>query len=120
MAKIIDGLGNFKTLKYAHSAEVAYGEVVVVNGQVLIACDDYKANVEGVYMYEGRAALPKATGQGSGIDAVSLVYWDADPGVASAVSSGNTLAGLSIEAAATTDDEVVIMLKPNLVEEQGS
>ncbi len=61
MAKAIlkGGLKETRTLKHTHNAIVEDGEILVVNGQVLIATNAYAADVEGVYAFRGPVEFPK-------------------------------------------------------------
>ncbi len=106
MARIIEGIKETKTLKYTHDAEVSAGDVIVVGGVVLIAVNDAEANEEAVYMFAGRAALPKATGAGEAIDSVAKVYWDGTQ--ATTTATDNDPVGICVEAAGDDDDEVIV------------
>lgn len=108
MARIIEGVKETKTLLYAHPAAVDAGDVIVKNGMVLIAVNDADADETNVWMFAGRAALPKATGAGSGIDAPARVYYDADANVITTTPGDNAPAGVCIESADTDDDEAII------------
>lgn len=108
MARIIEGVKEVKTLLYAHDAAVDAGDVIVVNGVVLIAVNDADADEENVWAFEGRAAFPKATGGGSAIDAPAKVYWDSGSSVITTTSAGNAGCGVCIEDAADADEEVVV------------
>jgi predicted RecA/RadA family phage recombinase len=74
MAAVIrDGLGNARTLKYAHTSAVTKGEIIVVGGQVLVAISAALISALAIYVYRGRIQIPKTTGA---IAAAAKVYWD--------------------------------------------
>lgn len=104
------GVGELKTLKLAHTAAVEKHDVIVSGGNVLIAIDDYAANEEGVYIFRGGASFTKAAGA---IAAATVVYWDNAAGVITTTATANTKAGITTEAAASTDTEVFVSLREN-------
>jgi predicted RecA/RadA family phage recombinase len=76
IAIIRDSLQHIRTLVYTHSAAVASGQVLVVNGQLLIAVGAYDANAQGVYFYRGKFEFDK---KGSlVVTAGDKLYWDAE------------------------------------------
>lgn len=117
MAKAVprDSVKNLRTLKLAHTAAVEAGDVIVVNGNILIAVNAADADVENIYIYRGRSAFPKATGASSGIAANTKVYWDVAEGVAKTddEAAANALIGVTIEAATDDDTEVLVMQQEN-------
>ncbi|MDH4319882.1 MAG: hypothetical protein OEV73_00135 [Desulfobulbaceae bacterium] len=77
-----DGVQHLRTRKHTHNAAVAANEIIVVNGDILIAVSAALANVENVYIYRGRASFPKTTGASSAIADGKECFWDATNGVA--------------------------------------
>lgn len=108
---MLDGLHNARTLKYLNSNAVAAGAVIVVNGQVLVATKAYGANATGVYVYRGKALLPKEASLA--VAPGEVCYWVAANGNVNKTESGNTKLGICVEAAATTDTTVIVMLDEN-------
>lgn len=119
MAKAVprDSVKNLRTLKYAHSAAVEAGDVIVVNGNILVAVNDADADAENIYIYRGRSAFPKASGVSTAIAANTKVYWDVAEGVVTTTSytaiAANALIGVTIEAATDDDTEVLVMQQEN-------
>lgn len=106
-------LEHTKTLKVAHTAAVAIGDIVVNNGQVLIAINAALISADNIFAYDCRKVeMPKAGGLA--INPGDVVYWDATNSVINKTSSGNTKAGMCVEAAASADATVIINLKPNI------
>lgn len=97
-----------EVLDYTPSAAVAAGAVVVLGTVgVGIAQGAIAANVKGSLVVDGVIEHAKATG------AVSLwakVYFDATNNVLTTTSSGNTLAGYAVAAAASGDATATIKL----------
>lgn len=108
---IRDSLVNVRTRKDTHGAAVSAGDIVVINGQVLVAVNAALINAENVYAYRGKVEAPKkaALALGSG----SVVYWDAGNGVVTDVPDGNTKIGITLEPAAAADTTILVMLAEN-------
>jgi predicted RecA/RadA family phage recombinase len=105
------GVTTNRTLKLAHSAAVEAGDIIVSNGQVLVAEGDYAQDVEGIYTFKGPVEFPKA---GSLALAVGdKAYFDVADGNVNATATDNTLCGIVIEAAADADTVVLIELASN-------
>jgi predicted RecA/RadA family phage recombinase len=113
MAKAIPrgGLRQLETLKHSHTSAVEAHDVIVVNGNVLVAVNPAVINEENVYIFRGPVSFPKPTNAAMG--AVTKIYWDASSGKASLSSSGTTLMGVSKKAAATSDPHVLVELMEN-------
>lgn len=113
MAKAIPrgGVATNRTLKLAHSAAVETGDVIVHNGQVLVACNTAEANSATSYVFTGPVEMPKKTALA--LDVGVTVYFDLDPGEITATEADGTQAGLCIEAASATDGAVLVELLPN-------
>ncbi len=110
---VTDIINKIRTLMLAHSAGVAAGDVIVSNGNVLIAVNTALINVLNAYVYLGKVTLPKVAG--TAFVPGDKGYWDAGAGNITKVTAGNTLAGICIEAAALADTTIVFMLFPNHV-----
>ncbi len=115
MAKgtVADSIQNARTLKLAHSAAVEAGDVIVSNGNVMIAVNTALISVLNAYVYLGKTIMPKVAG--TAFDPGDKGYWDAAAGNITKVTGGNTLAGICVEAALLADTTIVFMLYPNHV-----
>jgi predicted RecA/RadA family phage recombinase len=109
---IADSIQNARTLTVAHGAAVAAYDVVVNNGNVLIALQPALISTLNSYMYMGKVTLPKATPLV--INPGDKVYWDVADGNLNKSASGNTPAGICVELAGSADTEVTIFLFPNV------
>jgi predicted RecA/RadA family phage recombinase len=109
---LIDSAQNTRTLKLAHTAAVAQYEVIVSNNIVLIALNAALINTANIYAYTGKVTLPKAAPLVIGVG--DIVYWDVADGNVNKSSSGNTMCGFCIAAAASADTTVDIYLFPDL------
>jgi predicted RecA/RadA family phage recombinase len=76
-----------------------------------VAVNTALANVENAYVYLGKAIFPKVAG--TAFAPGDKCYWDAAAGNITKVTSGNTLCGMCLEAAALADTTIVFMLYPN-------
>lgn len=103
-------------VKYTHSAAVSCGDIIVVNGLLLIAEHDFAANELGSYAVEGIFDVVKVNGS---LSIGAVVYWDEDgnpqggtagSGAATSTSTDNTPLGRVVAAAGTTDEKVTIRL----------
>lgn len=101
---------------YTPSSAVTAGDVVVQGTLVGVATSDIAANALGALVTEGVFDIAKVTGA---ITAGAAVYWDADgdplggtsgTGAATTTSSGNTLIGKVVKAAAETDTTARVKL----------
>lgn len=111
-ATIRDAITNTRTIKYAHTAAVAIGEIIMVNGVVLIAVNAALANADNAYIYSGKVEVPKNTSLQ--IDQWDQVYWDVADDEVNKSPAGNTLLSYCLEDAASSAATVVIMLQPKL------
>jgi hypothetical protein len=57
MAEIRDSLSNARTGRHTHTAAVAAGDELLVNGSLVVAINDAAANAENVYAYRGRFSI---------------------------------------------------------------
>lgn len=97
-----------ESIDYTPGSAVAACAVVVMGtvgiGVVQTAL---AANELGSLIVDGVVELPKGAGA---ISAFAKVYWDATNSVATTTSSGNTLAGYAVAAAASGDAAVRVKL----------
>jgi predicted RecA/RadA family phage recombinase len=108
-----DSIRNARTLLLEHTAEVEASDIIVNNGNVLVAVNDAEANEENSYIYLGKVIAPKVAG--TAFNPGDKLYWDESEGEFTKVTSGNTLGGFCVEAAASADTTCVLMLMPNHV-----
>lgn len=108
---IRDTLQNVRTLLHADPSAMLAGQVVVANRQVIVALNDLDADVEGAYMYQGKAEFPKTTG--ITIDVGEVCFWDEGNRKIDKDATGRHNAGICVEAAAIDDTTVVILLLPS-------
>jgi len=105
------GVDQLRTLKLAHTAAVAAGEVVVSNGQVLVAVNDAAANATNIYIFRGPVEVPKEAALA--VNPGDVCYWVAANGNANKTSAGNTKLGICTAAAASAATTVLIELAEN-------
>jgi predicted RecA/RadA family phage recombinase len=113
MAKISTprgGVKNNQTLKLAHTAAVEKYETIVSNGQVLVACGDYDADEEGIYVRSGSVEFDKEAALAIAVG--DVVYWDVAAAEANK-DAGEVKSGICIEAAAGADSVVLVDLGEN-------
>lgn len=97
-----------KSIDYTPGSAVAAGAVVVMGTVGIgVASRPIAANELGSLTVDGVVELPKGAGA---ISAFAKVYWDATNSVATTTSSGNTLAGYAVLAAASGDSAVRVKL----------
>jgi predicted RecA/RadA family phage recombinase len=96
-ATIADGIDRVDTLKLAHTARFAREDIIVSNGSVLVAVNDALVDVNNAYAYAGKIIAPKVNG--TAFAPLDKCYWDASAGNMTKETSGNTLAGICVEAA---------------------
>lgn len=113
MAKAIvrGGVNQVRTLKLAHTAAVAAEDVIVSGGQVLVAVNAAAANADNSYVFRGPVEFPKEASLA--IVPGEVVYWVAANGNVNKTSSGNTKAGICVQAALAADTVVLIELGEN-------
>lgn len=109
-AIIRSGVKDTRTLKYTHNAAVEAGDVIVGNGQVLVAVNAADANVENVYVFRGKVEFPKEAALAIGVG--DVCYWVADTNI-NKTAGGNTKAGICTEAALAADTVVLVELGEN-------
>jgi len=104
------GVTTNRTLKLAHTAAVTDGDVIVSNGQVLVAEGDYEADEEGVYTCMGPTEFPKVAATAFAVG--DKAYFDVADGEIN-TDNANPLAGVVIAAAAAADTTVLVELDLN-------
>lgn len=105
-----DSALNLRTLKYTHTAAVTAGDILAVNGWILMAVKTALISVENVYIYAGKVTFPKEASLA--IASRAQVYWDTTNNCITTTVAGNVPCGWCQEAALTTDTTVVIILTP--------
>ncbi len=112
MAKAVlrGGLDTLRTLKYAHSAAVEAGDVISVNGQILVACNAYDADELGAYVFRGPVEFPKEAALA--IAPGEVCYYDTSAGEADKTNT-NVKIGIARKAAAASDTTVLVELAEN-------
>ncbi len=84
-------------------------EHVGTSGQA--ADDTYLNGADGILVYEAeKLYLPKATGAGESFTVGTTVYYDSTAKKVTPVSTSNTACGRALEAASTTDTDVLMDL----------
>ena len=111
IAKVQGSIEDIRTLKYTNSSAVAAGEILVLNGNVTVAVAAVAANGTGAYVFRGRVEFPKEAPLA--IAPGEKVYYVAGAGNCNKTSSGNTLVGIAVEAAASADTTVLVELAEN-------
>lgn len=106
MALITSGT-QYESIKLAHTAAVAKGDIILANGRVLVALDDYAANADGIYAIEALVEAPKAA---VAIAAGATLYWDDTAKNVTTTVGTNTKCGYAIEAALSADTNVQMKL----------
>lgn len=102
---------NIRTLKLAFGTLTTLYQVLVNNGQVIIATDIYLSSETGIYIYRGKVELDKNTSIAFSVG--DIVYWDATAEELTTVATGNTKAGMVLEAVLAAATSAVIMLHEN-------
>lgn len=105
------GVHSNRTRKIAHTAIVVAAEIIVNNGQVVVACNASDADAENAFIFTGPVEMPKKAGLA--IAAGDDVYFDADPGEITKTEADGVRAGICLEAAAAADTVVLVELIPN-------
>ena len=107
---IADSIRNARTLPLAHNAAVEIGDIIVDNGNVLVAVGKAAANVKNVYVYMGKCIFPKVAG--TAMNPGDKLYWDVAANNVTKTVGTNTRCGMCVEAALAGDTSVVLMLLP--------
>jgi len=107
---IADSIQNARTLPLAHTGAVETGDIIVNNGNVLVAVGKAAANAKNAYVYMGKCIFPKVAG--TAMSPGDKLYWDDTAKNVTKTVSGNTRCGMCVEAALAADSSVVLMLLP--------
>jgi predicted RecA/RadA family phage recombinase len=110
-ATVRGSINDARTLKVAHTAAVEPGDVVVNNGQVLVAVNKAAQDVESVFVFRGRVEFPKEAALA--INPGDVCYWVAANSNANKTATSNTKLGICVEAALAADTVVLIELGEN-------
>lgn len=102
------GVHRNHTLKLAHTAEVAAGDVIVSNNQVLVAVNAAAANAANTYVFSGPVSFPKKASLAVAVG--DTVYFDTDPGEITKTEADGSFCGICIEAAVAADTTVQVEL----------
>lgn len=113
MAKAIvrGGVNQVRTLKLAHTAAVEAGDIIVSNGQVLVAVNDADANASNSYVFRGPVEFPKSTAVAAAVG--DVYYFDVADGNVNETATDNFKVGICVEAAAQAATAVLIELGEN-------
>lgn len=106
MAALVKFLHEGNSVDYKPGADVAAGDVVVLNDLVGVAKLDIKANTLGALAVAGAFEFPKTTGAGTAITAGTKLYWDAVAKVATATVGANKIIGKATADAADASTTV--------------
>jgi predicted RecA/RadA family phage recombinase len=99
-----------KTLTHAPAAAATVDDILLVNGNVLIAYADIALGVDGEWIYEATdVEVPKVAA--TAITEGDAAYWDDSEGNFTNVSTDNTLCGKFTKAAASADTAAYIDLR---------
>ena len=110
---IIAGQGvHDRRLKFTHAKEVTEGDIVVVNGHVVVAAHQANAGVQAQYVFRGPVLFPKSTD--TTIDVGDVCYFDKSSGFVNKVAARNTRVGICMEAATKESSKVFINLCENM------
>ena len=100
-----------KTLKHDHTAALVRHEVLVLNGNVVVAVNASLADVENAFVYRGKVEFPKLAALA--IEPGEVVYWDDTNRECNKTSAGNTKCGICVEASEAADSVVLVALHEN-------
>ncbi len=99
------------TIDYTAMADLAAGDVVVINELVAIAKQAIPNNTVGSLATEGIFEVPKATGAGTAISGGMKVYWDPVAKIATATPGILKYLGKTVRNAADADTTVRVRLQ---------
>lgn len=88
-------------------SKIAANTIIPFGSRIAVAGADIPAGEKGALVVEGVFELPKDS---AAITAGAEVYWNADDAVITATSTGNTLAGYAVDAAAEGDAKVLVKI----------
>lgn len=96
-----------ESIDYVPGADVAAGDLVIVNDLVGVARLDIPAGTLGSVAVGGVYEMPKGA---AAIDFGKKAYWDTTNKVVTATATGNTLIGKAVSDAAASDGFVRVLL----------
>lgn len=101
------------TVEHAPAAAAVVGDILLVNGRVLVAYDDLAISEAGQWMIKAdEMEVPKAAGEAWA--AGDVVYWDDTAKAFTKTATANTKAGYVQEAALTAATLGIIALDNTL------
>lgn len=100
-----------RTLTLVHTAVVFAGDVIVSNGQVLVATNKANAGEENSYFFRGPVAFPKVTSEAIAVG--DVCYFNASKGYVGKSATGNVKAGICLKAASKDATTVLVQLSEN-------
>jgi predicted RecA/RadA family phage recombinase len=103
---LVKFLHHGNAVDYKPVADVAAGDVVVLNDLVGVANSPIKANILGSLAVAGVFEFPKTAGAGTAITAGTKLYWDAVAKVATATVGANKFIGKATADAADASTTV--------------
>ena len=90
-------------------ANVASGDLVIVGGLIGIAATDALSGAPVEIKLTGAYELPKTSAQAWATEGLAI-YWDADPGEATTVATGNVFIGVNIAVAGNPSATGIVRL----------
>lgn len=108
-ATVIDALPNVRTVPFTHSAAVVVGEIIVGNGNVMVAVNEKAINVENAYVVEGKINAPKEASLA--VEVMDAVYWDSGNSKVTKTATGNKALGHCAKKAAASDTTIDVYMR---------
>jgi predicted RecA/RadA family phage recombinase len=102
---------NDRTLKLVHKTMISPGDIIVSNGQVLVAAGGSNAGSDNIYFFRGPVRFPKSTSVA--IEAGDVCYFNESDGVVNKTATNNYKVGICLEASAEGSETVLIQLHEN-------
>lgn len=109
VATVIDALPNVRTVPYTHSAAVVVGEIIVGNGNVLVAVNAKAINTENAYVIEGKINAPKEANLAA--EVMDAAFWDSVNGKITKTAAGNKVLGHFVKKAAAADTTADVYMR---------
>jgi predicted RecA/RadA family phage recombinase len=98
-------------IEFTPSSALSAGQPVLVGSSLLtIATQPIAANAAGSVATEGVWSVAKATGNGTAINAGTVVYWDNANSVVTSSSNGTVRCGIAVGSAANAAASVSMKL----------
>lgn len=108
-ATVIDAITNVRTVAYTHSAAVVVGEIIVGNGNVMVAVNAKAINTENAYVVEGKINAPKEANLAA--EVMDAVYWDSGNSKVTKTAAGNKALGHCAKKAAASDTTIDVYMR---------